>query len=69
MRDTEFYEALLGLSGPWKVTEVELNSAAGRVHVWAEDRSGFKWKCPECKQKASINDHSEERAWLAGRQV
>ena len=63
MRDTEFYEALLGLSGPWKVTEVELNSAAGRVDVWVEDRSSFKWKCPECQEKASVYDHSEERVW------
>ena len=28
MRDTEFYEALLGLSDPWKVTKVELNSGS-----------------------------------------
>lgn len=46
-RDTEFYEALLGLSGPWTVTKVELDSAAGRVDVWIEDRSGVKWNCPE----------------------
>jgi len=63
MRDTEFYEVLFGLSGPWKVTKVELNSAVGRVDVWVEDRSLFKWKCPECKQKVSVYDHSEERVW------
>ena len=41
MRDTEFpvrwpggYDALPGLSDPWKVTKVQLNSAAGRVDVW-----------------------------------
>jgi hypothetical protein len=46
MRDTEFYEALLGLGAPWKVTKVELNSTAGRVDVWVEGRSGVKWdKC------------------------
>ena len=43
MRDTEFYEAILGLSGPWKVTKVELNSAAGRVDVWVEDRSSISF--------------------------
>jgi len=63
MRDTEFYEALLGRSGPWKVTEVELNSAAGRVDVWIEDSSSFKWECAECQDKASVYDHSEERVW------
>ena len=49
MRDTEFYETLLGLSEPWRVTKVALNSPANRVDVWIEDRSGTKWKCPECK--------------------
>ena len=63
MRDTEFYEALLGLSDPWKVTKVELNSEAGRVDIWIEDCSGFKWSCPECQEKVSIYDHSEERVW------
>ncbi|MBW1941784.1 MAG: ISL3 family transposase [Deltaproteobacteria bacterium] len=63
MRDTEFYEALLGLRDPWRVTKVELNSSAGRVDVWVEDRSGVKWNCLECQKKASVYDHSEQRVW------
>lgn len=63
MQDTEFYEALLGLSGPWRVTKVELDSSAGRVDVWIEDRSSVKWNCPECKKNTSVYDHSEERVW------
>lgn len=63
MRDTEFYEALLGLRDPWRVIKVELDSAAGRVDVWIEDPSGLKWSCPKCRKQASIYDHSEERVW------
>lgn len=63
MRDTEFYKELLGLRDPWRVTKVELDSAAGRVDVWVEDRSGAKWNCFECGKKASVYDHSEERVW------
>jgi transposase len=63
MRDTELYEALLGLKNPWKVTKVKLDSIAGRVDVWVEDFPGTKWNCPECKIKASVYDHSEERVW------
>jgi transposase len=63
MQDTEFYEALLGLKDPWRVTKVELDPAASRVDVWIEDRSGVKWNCPECRKKASVYDHSEERVW------
>ena len=63
MRDTEFYEALLGLRDPWRVTKVELDPDAGRVDVWIEDRSGVKWNCPECENKGPVYDHSEERLW------
>ena len=54
MRDTEFYEALLGLSAPWRVTKGKLDSPAGRVDVWIEDRSGVKWKCPECAVRINM---------------
>jgi transposase len=63
MQDTELYEALLGLKNPWRVTKVKLDSAAGRVDVWVENFPGTKWDCPECKIKASVYDHSEERVW------
>jgi transposase len=63
MRDTQFYQSLLGLTDPWKVTNVELDSVAGRVDVWIEDRRGVKWNCPECKREAPVHDHSQERQW------
>jgi hypothetical protein len=34
MRDTEFYEALLGLRYSWRVDEVKLDLNTGRVDVW-----------------------------------
>jgi transposase len=63
MQDTEFYEALLGLKDPWKVTKVKLDAASSRVDVWIEDRSGVKWNCSECGKEAPVYDHSEERIW------
>ena len=51
MRDTEFYEAILGLSGPWKVTKVELNSAAGRVDVWVEDALALSGAARNAKRR------------------
>jgi transposase len=63
MQDTELYEKLLGLTNPWRVTKVKLDTADNRVDVWVEDYPGIKWDCPECKIKASVYDHSEERVW------
>ena len=55
MQDTEFYEALLGLSEPWRVTKVELDSSSNRVDVWIDDQSGVTWNCPECNKKVSLS--------------
>jgi transposase len=63
MQDTELYEKLLKLKHPWRVTQVKLDTANDRVDVWVEDYPGIKWDCPECKIKASVYDHSEERVW------
>src|SRR4030042_3035684 len=63
MQDTELYEKLLDIKNPWKVTKVKLDTDAGRVDVWIEDTPGTKWDCPECKIKASVYDHREERVW------
>jgi transposase len=63
MQDTELYEKLLKLKHPWRVTKVKLDTANDRVDVWVEDYPGTKWDCPECKVKASVYDHSEERVW------
>lgn len=63
MKDTELYQAMLGLKDPWRVREVVLDVSGGRVDVWIEDRSGVKWSCPECGQKGPVYDHSEERVW------
>jgi transposase len=63
LEDTEFYKQLLGLSDPWRVVKVKLDMAAGRVDVWAEEAGGANWSCPECKKRASVYDHAEERVW------
>jgi len=63
LEDTEFYENLLRLPDPWRVGKVNLDMAACRVDVWAEEAAGAKWSCPECGQGAAVYDHAEERVW------
>jgi transposase len=63
MRDTDLYVALLGLSYPWEVQEVNLDVEKGRVDVWIRDVKGAKWSCPECSKEVALYDHGEERVW------
>ena len=63
MKDTDFYRLILGLTPPWTVTEVNLDTKEEQVDVWVGHPSNFKWKCPLCDLYLSLYDHSEERVW------
>ena len=66
MRDTQFYQQVLGLEEPWMVTGVDLNVAEQRVDVWVNHPAGVKWLCPHCGEDSdefSCRDHAEERTW------
>jgi len=63
MRDTDLYKHLLGLEGPWTVSRVKLDVAAGRVDVWAEHDKKARFRCPDCDRPCGLYDHDEERAW------
>ena len=62
MRDRELYATILGLSEPWEVERVELDTKEQAVHVWLQRQEGAEAQCPECRQKAAIYDH-REREW------
>ena len=63
MKDTELYQQLLGLTKPWTVTRVELDTKAKHVTVWTEHSAKATFECPECGEKCPLHDHEEERAW------
>lgn len=63
VKDTELYAALLHLRHPWKVTEVKVDIAAGRIDIWIEHAPDTKWLCPVCYEPAPLYDHTEEREW------
>ena len=48
MRDTQFYEQVLGLEKPWRVSRVELDATGRQVDVWVGHPDGVTWLCPQC---------------------
>ena len=63
MRDTEFYEQVLGLSHPWNVQQIDLDLEGGCVNLQLEHEPGTRWECPECGRELSCYDHSAQRQW------
>jgi len=63
MNDVELYQAVLGIELPWKVAEVKLDLADGRVDVYVEHGRGERFACPECGTMCPVYDHSAERTW------
>lgn len=49
MKDTSFYEQILGLESPWQVERVNLDVEAQQVDLWLRHRGGVRWACPECE--------------------
>jgi transposase len=62
MKDTSFYEQILGLKEPWEVQCVELKVDEKRVEVTLSYREGTLWACPESQERLPCHDHVE-RKW------
>lgn len=63
MTQEEFYQDVLGLQWPWRVSRVVLDRRHRCVDVWLSEEPGARWRCPRCGQERGLYDHSEERAW------
>ena len=62
MRDRDLYATILGLTAPWKVTGVELDSKLERVAVTVEAADHLAFVCPECGESCPGYD-TRERRW------
>ena len=63
MHERELYEQLLGLSAPWFVADVKLDTEAQQVDVFVEHAGGTSFCCPECGKSCPVYDHTAERQW------
>jgi transposase len=63
MFDTDLYQQVLGLTIPWKVTDVKLDVESTEIHVHLELAEGCRWNCPQCSRELACYDHAPERQW------
>ena len=60
MNDKQLYAQILGISSPWKVTDVSLALADGKVEVFVSGGAGAL-VCPECGASCPGYDRRERR--------
>ena len=61
MRDVELYRALLGLTAPWRVADVDVDLKGQRVVVRVEAGPG-PYPCPECGMPTGRYDSKPRRS-------
>lgn len=59
----QHYSHLLGLTAPWKVTDLTLAVVEQRIDITIEWPSDRRVICPACGKKVGVKDHREERVW------
>ena len=62
MRDRDLYQQILGLSHPWRVSDIRLSLADRQVVVVAECSAGETLSCPTCDRACGRHDH-RKREW------
>lgn len=60
MQDIELYATILGLTGPWEVSGVEMDVKEREVEVTVRC-TAKKWACPECHRQMVIKDYVARR--------
>ena len=54
MHERELYDRLLGLSAPWFVADVNLDTEAQQVDVFVDHAKGTSFCCPECGKQCPV---------------
>jgi transposase len=62
VQDTKLFETILGITSPWHISRVELQTDERRVDLWLEHEP-TRWPCPECETELAGFDHAEARTW------
>lgn len=63
MDDVTLFQMALGLAEPWFVLECQLDTAAGRLDLWLDFRSGARFACPECARADCPVHDSAAKQW------
>jgi hypothetical protein len=55
MQDRDLYARILGLTDPWRVVDLQLDSGGGEIRVKVEPRADARFACPECGKREGVD--------------
>jgi hypothetical protein len=56
MEDKELLQIALGLSSPWFVKDIDLNTSKKRMDIYLDFTKGTKFPCPICNKSSELHD-------------
>ena len=62
MEDKELLQIALGLSSPWFVKDINLNTSKKRMDIYLDFTKGTKFPCPICNKLSELHD-TKEKVW------
>ena len=63
VQDRQLYAQILGITHPWSVDRVELNTDSERIDVYLRHAESTSWCCPKCNATCPLHDHEDVRSW------
>jgi len=63
MNLNNFYETILGLSAPWSISSMELDSKKKSVSLHLSHSEKTSFGCPICDKSSPVYDHGNSRTW------
>lgn len=63
MHDSELYRILLGVTAPWNITDVQMDTKGETITVRVELAPGVRLACPECGREGCPIKDRRERKW------
>lgn len=61
--EVALFNAALGLSSPWQVTQVRFEPTEKVLHLYLDFPAGSKFACPDCGKACPVYDSEADRVW------
>jgi len=62
MEDKELIQVALGITNPWFVKNINLDTSKKRMDIYLDFIKGTKFPCPDCNKLSDLHD-TKQKVW------